>query len=339
MQDTLFFVVQFSIARAVAGWLADRCLIVNSHIELFPHEPGFQQQNMQRPDYSKMNEHGTSPWPPVPCRRATNTRSIYASLKTQIDEIIEIFTESQQHDAAELIPQKRKLPQGVKTQKHLTRIVDRLGTPATVSEQQNLLPSLNQVKKYYRKSLITSERFDQGIGDSWTRRANQWSEQSSDSVESIVSHHDHEVDNRMTRELRGHTSDSASQETYPPLTIPFHPLLSRWPTSILSQDRSNSNSLELWHEGQSQLKLLPSTEPDMKSYFDTSSETNVEASHHIIFKSRILKLKETTFKWLRETFSLDEEEKAFFAGRRSMRSEELFAKQRNPLFINGRRVR
>lgn len=276
---------------------------------------------MQPPYYDKMHEHNSSLRSPASPAKATNTRSIYASLKIQIDELIDIFRESQPNDAPKPMSPEQKLPHEVNTQQSLPRFKGRFSTPTTGLEQQEPPPALAQVKKRFRKSLLASKKFGQEIGDSWTRRSNQRTVHSTGSAESIVSRRNVEIDVRMARELSGHILVPPSQEPYPPLTAPSGPLFPNRSTTMLGLDRPNNNSLEAWHEVQPLLETLPSPEPVMKSYFDTSSETEVDASRRLIYKRRISKMKDHTFRWLRETFSLDEEEKAFFMARRSMRSE------------------
>lgn len=294
---------------------------------------------MQPPDYHRMHEHNSSLRSPISPHRATNGHSIYASLKIQIDELIDTFRESQPNGAPEPISPEQTVSHEPKIQQSLPYFKGRFSTPATGLEQRKPPPALAQVKKCFRRSLFASKKFGQEIGDSWTRRSNQRTVHSTGSAENIVSRGDVDVNFRVAQELSGHLLVPSSQEHYPPLTVPSGPLFPNRSTTMLGLDRPNNNSLEAWHEGQPLLETLPGPEPAMKSYFDTSSETEIEASRHLIYKRRISKMKDHTFRWLRETFSLDEEEKAFFMARRSMRSEMSVAEQRSNQFSYGRRVR
>lgn len=296
---------------------------------------------MQTPDYDKTHERNSSLHSPISPRRETNAHSVYASLKIQIDELIDTFRESQPNDAPEPISQEQTVSHEARIQQSLPYFKGRLSTQATDLEQRNPPPALAQVKKCFRKSLFASKKFGKEIGDSWTRNSNQRAVHSTDPAENIVSHGgvDVDVNFRVAQELSGHVLVPPSQEHYLPLTVPSDPLFPHRSTTMLGLGRPNYNGLETWHEEQPFLETLPGPEPAMKSYFDTSSESEVEASRHLIYKQRISKMKDHTLRWLRETFSLDEEEKAFFLARRSMRSEISVAEQRSTQMSYGRRVR
>ncbi|RSL43840.1 hypothetical protein CEP51_016313 [Fusarium floridanum] len=294
---------------------------------------------MQPPDYDRTHEHNPSTRSPISPHRATNTQSIYASLKIQIDELIDTFRERQPNGAPEPILPEQTVSHEAKIQQSLPYFKGRISTPVTGLEQRKPPPALAQVNKYFRRSLLASKKFGQEIGDSWTRRSNQRTVHSTSSAEDIVSRGDVDVNFRVAQELSGYLLVPPSQEHYPPLTVPSGPLFPDRSTTMLGLDLPNNNSLEAWHEGQPLVETLSGPEAAMKSYFDTSSDTELEASRHLIYKRRISKMKDHTFRWLRETFSLDEEEKAFFMARRSMRSELSVAEQRSTQFSYGRRVR
>jgi hypothetical protein len=74
-----------------------------------------------------------------------------------------------------------------------------------------------------------------------------------------------------------------------------------------------------------------------KSYFYTSSQSDSESIRQFSHQWTISKIK-NTLNQLRDAFSLDEHERAFFKSRRSMPIDSTPKQYSMPVFINGRRV-
>jgi hypothetical protein len=75
-----------------------------------------------------------------------------------------------------------------------------------------------------------------------------------------------------------------------------------------------------------------------QSYFHTSSDSDSESIRQSHCSRIISKIKKNTSGWIRDAFTLDEHEKAFFEFRRNISTDWISQQYSSPVFIDGSRV-
>ncbi|KAF4460286.1 hypothetical protein FALBO_12937 [Fusarium albosuccineum] len=234
-------------------------------------------------------------------------QSVYASLKIKIDELVEVFRE------------RRQERQGSTSQEAtLYDTID--GRCHLLAREGNQSVSAVDLGQSSRKPDATFKKFGKEIGDLSGRRADHLAIRLTDSVNNELSRYSYGSCVVLPRDSLNSRFKSRSQKVHaiaasvPDMLLPGPSITSS------SLNRLNDNGHEEGNEEWTPLVATTDTEPIVESFFDSSSESELEAGRFVRGKRRLSKMKTRTSRWLKDAFTLDDEERAIFMARRSMRT-------------------
>jgi hypothetical protein len=279
--------------------------------------------------------HGTVLEPRIPHKshlrhgRHSKTQSTYASLKTHMKDILGSFREK---DSAHIID--GRFPKSVSrydTHHPLLELSTSFSNDPN-SHTNSSYPPVESAKQRFRASNSLARKVGRQIGGLRSEPV-RYPAARSEPLQGNISHgqqHGVEIESPRIFDNGKLNPFSTSRDTRLLETmysgtesLPCDPQVSWHPRRVDSPTREERNHSDI--------------APDI-SFFHTSSQSGSESIRQFPHGRMMSKIKRNTLNWLRDAFSRDEHERAFFESRRSMPIEGFSQQYSTSMFIDGRRV-
>ncbi|EEU38594.1 uncharacterized protein NECHADRAFT_88472 [Fusarium vanettenii 77-13-4] len=287
-------------------------------------------------DHNPSLRRGASLQPNNDTARNSNTGSIYISLKSHIDDLLDVF-KNERHTSIIDEHVSQALPND-ELQQPLLEPIFAPPTGRSAFSQTFLLPPVRTIKQSFRASICSAKRVGHQLSDSRSGQMRRQTTLPNSYGENSRSNSNIEVKVESRAKPCSDVGDPFLLGTSPQhLNVENTSLENTLHNYVAA--RSIRKAHDTWGEEKTVGDVPLGTDGVEKSYFDTSSETETVETRRLSSGQRISKIKNSTIRWLRDAFSLDEDEKAFFASRRIASVDELFIQRATPMFIDGRRIR
>lgn len=291
---------------------------------------------MPRHDHNPSLRRGPSLQPNNDTARNSNTGSMYLSLKSRIDDLLDVFS-NERHTS--------------KTDQHVSQafLNDELQQPLleprfepptgrSAFSQTLFSPPVRTIKQNFRASICSAKRVGHQLSDFRIEQLRR--------PTTLPNSHGENSRSNNNIGVKFESRTESCSDVRDPFLLGISPQHLNVENTGLEHTLYNyaaarpiRKTHDLWDERQTIGNAPLSTDGAEKSYFDTSSETETVETRRLSSGQKISKIKDNTIRWLRDAFSLDKDERAFFTSRRSALADELFNQRATPMFIDGRRIR